>query len=90
MIARFTLYPDDMLQALCRSMSVADVSRERIELEFEKMLLQSEFPSRGIRWLKEIGRLAEVLPELAATVGVEQDPRWHPEGDVFEHSMQAA
>lgn len=89
MIARFTLYPDDELQMLCTNMSLTDVSRERIELEFEKMLLQSEFPSRGLRWLKEIGRLTEILPELAATVGVEQDPRWHPEGDVFEHTMQA-
>jgi tRNA nucleotidyltransferase (CCA-adding enzyme) len=89
MIGRFEMYPDDELQALCRKMSLADVSRERIELEFEKLLLQSEFPSRGLRWLHEIGRLAEVLPELAATVGVEQDPRWHPEGDVFEHTMQA-
>ncbi len=30
-----------------------------------------------------------MLPELAATVGIEQGPEWHPEGDVFEHSMQA-
>ncbi len=88
MIGRFTLDPDDALQALCSKMSIADVSRERIELEFEKLLLQSERPSRGLRWLREVGRLAEILPELAATIGVEQDPRWHPEGDVFEHTMQ--
>lgn len=89
MISRFTLYPDDVLQTLCKKMSIAHVSRERIEAEFEKLLLQSERPSLGIRWLREIGRLSEVLPELAATIGIEQDPRWHPEGDVFEHTMQA-
>lgn len=87
-IARFDMYPDDTLQELCKKMSINDVSRERIESEFEKMLLQSERPSRGIRWLRDSGRLQDVLPELAATVGIEQDPRWHPEGDVFEHTMQ--
>jgi tRNA nucleotidyltransferase (CCA-adding enzyme) len=89
MIARFEMSPDDELENVCRTMSIEHVSRERIELEFEKMLLQSERPSKGIRWLREVGRLAAVLPELDATINVEQDPRWHPEGDVFEHSMQA-
>ena len=89
MIGRFTMYPDAALQKLCSEMSIDHVSRERIELEFEKLFLQSEQPSRGIRWLHAIGRLEQVLPELAATVGIEQDPRWHPEGDVFEHTMQS-
>lgn len=89
MIARFEMYPDEKLQNVCRAMSIEHVSRERIELEFEKMLLQSERPSKGIRWLRDVGRLAEIFPELDATINVEQDPRWHPEGDVFEHSMQA-
>jgi tRNA nucleotidyltransferase (CCA-adding enzyme) len=89
MIGRFGMYPDNALQAICRTMPIDLVSRERIELEFEKLLLQSERPSLGIRWLRNIGRLAEILPELAATIGIVQDPRWHPEGDVFEHTMQA-
>jgi len=89
MIARFEMQPDQELQNVCRMMSIEHVSRERIELEFEKMLLQSQRPSKGLRWLREVGRLAAVLPELDATINVEQDPRWHPEGDVFEHSMQA-
>lgn len=89
MIGRFDMYPDAALQKLCSEMSIDHVSRERIELEFEKLLLQSARPSLGIRWLHAIGRLEQVLPELAQTVGVEQDPRWHPEGDVFEHTMQS-
>lgn len=89
MIARFEMYPNEELQNVCRRMSIEHVSRERIELEFEKMLLQSKRPSLGIRWLRDVGRLAEVFPELDATINVEQDFRWHPEGDVFEHSMQA-
>ncbi len=88
-ISRFEMMPDSELDDLCRTMDISTVSRERIEAEFEKMLLKSKRPSLGIRWLKQIGRLEELLPELAATIGVRQDVVYHPEGDVFEHTMQA-
>lgn len=88
-IARFDMRPDEQLDALCRHMDIAHVSRERIEQEFAKMMLRSQRPSLGIRWLHDIGRLNEVLPELAATIGVPQSKHWHPEGDVFEHSLQS-
>jgi tRNA nucleotidyltransferase (CCA-adding enzyme) len=88
-IARFNMQPDDGLNAVCKQMVIKDLSRERIEQEFKKMLMLSAAPSLGIRWLRTIGRLQEIMPELAATIGVEQDIKWHPEGDVFEHSMQA-
>lgn len=88
-IGRFSMEPDETLNHICTTMDISTVSRERIEKEFEKLLLLSPEPSRGIRWLKKIGRLREILPELAATVGVPQNPDWHPEGDVFEHTMQA-
>lgn len=87
-ISRFGMMPDEKLNEICKTMSIKGISRERIEKEFEKMLLQSARPSLGLRWLKDIGRLQELLPELAATIGVPQDPTWHPEGDVFEHTMQ--
>jgi tRNA nucleotidyltransferase (CCA-adding enzyme) len=70
-------------------MDIKNVSVERIEGEFNKLLLKSARPSLGIRWLQSIGRLHDVLPELYAVVGVEQSVEWHPEGDVFEHTMQA-
>lgn len=87
-IGRFEMMPDDELNALCKTMDITHVSRERIEEEFKKLLLRSKRPSLGIRWLHDIGRLADVLPELADTVGIVQGTQWHPEGDVFEHSMQ--
>ena len=87
-ISRFGMMPDEALNELCKKMNIKAVSRERIEKEFEKMLLKSKRPSCGIRWLKDIGRLAELLPELAATIGIAQDAEYHPEGDVFEHTMQ--
>lgn len=88
-VGRFEMEPDEQLATLCRTMSIEQVSIERIEQEFEKLLLTSQRPSRGIRWLVTCGRLSEVLPELAALQGVCQSPEWHPEGDVFEHAMQA-
>jgi len=88
-IGRFEMIPDDELNTLCKEMDIGQISRERIEEEFKKLLLRSVRPSLGIRWLRDIGRLREVLPELADTIGVMQNPQWHPEGDVFEHSMQA-
>ncbi len=87
-VSRFEMRPDDQLNEICKSMDLKETSRERIEKEFEKMFLRSTRPSLGIRWLKEIGRLTEILPELAATIGVKQDASYHPEGDVFEHTMQ--
>ena len=87
-ISRFEMEPDQELNEICKTMDIKAVSQERIEKEFEKMLLKSKRPSLGIRWLKEIGRLAEILPELAATIGITQDAEYHPEGDVFEHTMQ--
>jgi len=88
-IGRFGMHASDELNQLCSAMDISGVSVERIEQEFTKLLLKSARPSLGIRWLAHIGRLSEVLPQLAATRAVPQNPAWHPEGDVFEHSMQA-
>lgn len=88
-IGRFGMKPDVQLQALCKKMVINTVSSDRINQEFEKLFLKSTAPSSGIRWLQELGRLEEILPELYSTIGVMQEPEWHPEGDVFEHTMQA-
>lgn len=87
-ISRFEMIPNDELNACCASMVISTVSRDRITAEFEKLFLRSKRPSLGIRWLDTIDRLKDVMPELYATKGVPQQPEWHPEGDVFEHSMQ--
>ena len=87
-VGRFAMEPDQQLHDLCKKMDISTVSRERIEEEFKKLFLKASQPSRGIRWLHKLGRLQEILPEVAATVGVEQTPIWHPEGDVFQHTMQ--
>jgi poly(A) polymerase len=48
-------------------------------------LFRPPHAARGLRLLHESGLLAHVLPELAATIGCQQSPDYHPEGDVFTH-----
>lgn len=87
-VSRFAMRVDDALSTVCAQMDVSKVSRERIEQEWQKMLLQSERPSLGIRWLASIERLHDRFPELYALHNVPQRADYHPEGDVFEHTMQ--
>lgn len=87
--ARFGMTPDDELRTICASMDLAGVAHERVADEYEKLMMQAPTPSVGFRVLETIGRLPELLPELAALADTPQDPRWHPEGDVLEHTMQA-
>lgn len=88
-IGRFNARPDKALTDVCMRMDISAVSCERIEQEFNKLFLKSIQPSRGLRWIMAIGRMSEVLCELQLLRGVMQNKQWHPEGDVFEHTMQA-
>ena len=73
--------------ALCRTIDVSDLPKERIWGELEKLLLQSRQPSIGLKWLYDLGVVDQIFPELASLVGVPQEPEWHPEGDVDVHTM---
>ena len=68
--------------------AIRDVSAERIRDELLR-LLTSAGRGRGLRLLHDSGLLAVILPEVAATVGVPQPPEFHPEGDVFTHTVLA-
>jgi poly(A) polymerase len=67
---------------------ITAVSWERVRVEVTKILVSGR-AAHGFRLLAESGLLAAVLPEVAATAGVEQPPEFHPEGDVFVHTMLA-
>lgn len=62
------------------------VSRERVRDELTRIMTEGH-ASRGFRLLDESGLLSEVLPEITAMKGVEQPPQFHPEGDVFVHTL---
>jgi poly(A) polymerase len=65
---------------------IRQVSRERARDELTKILIEGQ-AARGFRLLSESGLLLEVLPEVEAMKGVEQPPEFHPEGDVFVHTL---
>jgi len=65
---------------------IHQVSRERVRDELTKMLTEGR-AKRAFEFLDESGLLKEVLPEISAMKGVEQPPEFHPEGDVFVHTL---
>lgn len=65
---------------------IHQVSAERIRDELTKMLTEGH-ARRAFLLLDESGLLREVLPEISAMKGVEQPPQYHPEGDVFVHTL---
>jgi len=62
------------------------VSHERVRDELTRMLTEAH-PRRAFLLLDESGLLQQVLPEISAMKGVEQPPEFHPEGDVFVHTL---
>ena len=84
--ARLEMAPDDELIALCRGLDLDELSGERVFEEFRKLLLRAAKPSLGFRVLEDTG-LLRFFPELDALRGVPQDPEWHPEGDVWTHTL---
>ena len=65
---------------------IHQVSAERIRDELTKMLTEGH-ARQAFLLLDESGLLREVLPEISAMKGVEQPPQYHPEGDVFVHTL---
>jgi len=84
-VARFELAPDPETIALCRSLSPADLPAERLWEEWKKLLLKGTAISAGLDFLQACNWLP-YFPELEALVGCEQEPKWHPEGDVWTHT----
>ena len=84
--ARFEFEIDQETVALCRTIDLGDLADERVWGELEKLLLQSSCPSIGLEWLRELGVVENLFPEIHSLIGVPQDPEWHPEGDVFVHT----
>jgi len=81
----FNIDPDTV--ALCQSIDLSDLPSERIWGEIEKLLLLSVRPSVGLEWLRTLGVVAQLFPEIASLIDVKQDEVWHPEGDVFVHTQ---
>jgi len=82
----FAMAPDTM--ELCRGIDLSALSRERVEEEMKKALLKADRPSIFFESLRAMDQLDVWFPELKQTIGLEQDPVFHPEGDVWTHTME--
>ncbi|MBC8243701.1 MAG: CCA tRNA nucleotidyltransferase [Verrucomicrobia bacterium] len=80
----FAIEPETFAAVQHHAAAIRDVSAERIRDELLK-LFRAPHAARGLDLLRASRLLPEVLPELAATIGCEQPPGYHPEGDVFTH-----
>lgn len=85
--ARFEFQLEPGTREICRRLTLDDLPAERIWGELEKLLLQAAHPSVGFTLALELGVVDRLLPELGTLVGYAQEPDWHPEGDVWVHTL---
>lgn len=82
----YTIEPSTFAAIQKLANQIAVVSRERVRDELTRMLIEGH-ASKAFLMLDESGLLQYVLPEISAMRGVEQPPEFHPEGDVFVHTL---
>ena len=81
----FEIESETWRELKARAPQITQVSPERIRDELIKILTRSG-AARGFDLLSESGLMREILPEIEAMKGVQQQPEYHPEGDVFVHT----
>ncbi|MBM3769940.1 MAG: HD domain-containing protein [Acidimicrobiia bacterium] len=86
-VARFNLTLDPATADVCRKTPLDDLPAERVWGEIDKVLAAAR-PSLGFALALELGIVERLFPELHALVGCPQEPEWHPEGDVWVHTLQ--
>ena len=80
----FQIEPGTFQAVKASAARIREISAERVRDELIK-LFQAPHASRGLELLRESNLLAQVIPELAATIACQQSPDYHPEGSVFNH-----
>jgi tRNA nucleotidyltransferase (CCA-adding enzyme) len=85
--ARFGFTLDEPARVICREIPLDDLPAERVWGEIEKLLFAPR-PSVGFALAMDLGVVARLFPELQALAGCRQEPEWHPEGDVWVHTLQ--
>lgn len=85
--ARFNYDVAPETTELCSKINLSKLSKERVNEELKKALLKADNPSRFFEFLKSANKLDEWFLELGNLIGVKQNPDFHPEGDVWVHTM---
>jgi len=86
--SRFNMEMAEETIELCKGLfkEAETLAKERIWMEWEKWALKSDKPSIGLEVLRKTGWI-KMLPELEVLIGCPQDSEWHPEGDVWNHTL---
>jgi len=82
--ARFNLTPTKQTIDICREITPENLSSERINEEWQKLILKGDKISLGLKFLRDVGWI-KYFPELSNVWNISQNPKWHPEGCVGEH-----
>lgn len=85
--ARFQFRVAEETVELSRKLDLSALAKERVWGELEKALLKSPKPSVFFQVLRQMDQLHTWFPELEALISVEQDAQFHPEGNVWNHTM---
>lgn len=85
-VARFDLTVSPETIQVCRDMTPEGLPPERLFEEWAKLLTKGVKISKGLNFLREVGWV-KYYPELVRLIGCEQAPEWHPEGDVWNHTL---
>lgn len=90
---RFELEAEPESVALMRQITengmLEELPKERIYEEWKKLFLKGTRPSRGLELARELGIVERYYQELHALIDCPQEPDWHPEGDVWTHTLMA-
>lgn len=83
----FEIEPKTALAIKQNARMIRNISMERINEEMTRILLESPLPGNAMLKMDELGLLSEILPELVAMKNMKQPAQFHPEGDVFQHTI---
>jgi len=90
--ARFGFTLAEETKVLCQQMvaegMLEELPKERVYAEWKKLLLKAEKPSEGLEIMRELNIL-KYYEELKSLIDVPQDSKWHPEGDVWVHTLMS-
>jgi poly(A) polymerase len=82
----YAIHPATLASIQTPASQINQVSRERVRDELTRMLTEGH-AKRAFELLDEADLLRQMLPEIEAMKGIEQPPEFHPEGDVFVHTL---
>lgn len=88
-VARFGLRVDEQSREIMaeRVPELKQLSKERFLKEWDKLLLLADKPSLGLMFMHDLGVISQFYPELHALQATPQEFDWHPEGDVWVHTL---